>query len=308
MAVDIGGTQMRAACYPSQGLVPLNLKRTSTQAPGSTPVERLIGLIESIWPSGDAVEAIGVAAPGPIEPYSGIVLSAPNIPGWTDMPLRAHLEEHFHVPVLLGNDANLAAVGEWQFGAGKGHHHLIYITISTGIGGGIIINDQLLLGYRGLAAEIGHVTVMQDGPMCGCGQRGHLESVASGPAIARWVTRELEKGTVSQITTGSPINAKTISDAAKAGDCLALAALERAGTFIGQAIANYLHIFNPSIIILGGGVSRSGDLLLNPIYASMKKHVMTHDYLTDLVLTTASLGDEVGLMGALALARSHSKT
>jgi len=110
------------------------------------------------------------------------------------LPLRNYLENHFHVPVALGNDANLAALGEWMFGAGQGHAHLIYVTISTGIGGGIINDNRLMLGTHGLAAEIGHVTVIPDGPTCGCGSRGHLEAVASGTAIARWVREELEQG------------------------------------------------------------------------------------------------------------------
>lgn len=302
IAVDIGGTQLRAACYPSGSMTPIKLNRTATQDPNSTPLERLKTLIESTWPENDTVAGIGVAAPGPTDPYNGILMAAPNIPGWVNLPLRQYLEEYFHVPTALGNDANLAALGEWRFGAGRGHHYMIYLTISTGIGGGVIINDQLLLGQRGLAGELGHITVMQEGPICGCGQRGHLEAVASGTAIARWVREEISRGVPSSLPSNQPLTGKMISQAAQEGDELAIEALMRAGTFIGQALANYLHIFNPSAIVIGGGVSQSGSFLLDPMYASLKRHLMSPSYLDNLTLTTATLGDEVGLMGALALA------
>jgi glucokinase len=304
IAVDIGGTQMRAASYCADCLEPTALDRVRTQSGSGSPVDRLMALIAKVWPSDDQVAAISVAAPGPVNPYEGIVLAAPNIHGWTDLPLRALLTERFQVPVSVGNDANLAALGEWHFGAGQGHHHLIYLTVSTGIGGGVIVNDQLLLGWRGLAAELGHVTVMQDGPACGCGQFGHLEALASGPSIVRWMQAELRAGAASSLADQPKLDAKLISEAAQAGDLLAQQAIQRAGMFIGQALANYLHIFNPSIIIIGGGVGRSGPLLFDPLMASMRKHIMTPDYLTELTVVPAALGDEAGLMGALAAART----
>ena len=303
IAADVGGTQLRAACYATDSLKPFQVKRIATQVVGSTPLERLKTLIASVWPENQGVDAIGIAAPGPLDSNEGVVMAAPNIPGWVDLPLRKHLEDRFQIPVVVGNDANLAAVGEWKYGAGKGHHHLIYLTVSTGIGGGVIIDDRLLLGDRGLAAELGHVTVLHDGPLCGCGQRGHLEAIASGTAIARWVEEELKRGSVSSLVNERPVTAKAVSKAAHAGDKLAIAALERAGRFIGQALADYLHIFNPTAVIIGGGVSLSGNLLLDPLCESLKKHVLTRHYLDRLTIAPAALGDDAGLMGALALAR-----
>jgi len=303
IAVDIGGTQIRAATYPLNSLHPLNIRRLSTNHPTRSPLERLIEVIASVWSREERVAAIGVAAPGPLDPYQGIMIDAPNIPDWENLPLARILEEQFQVPVALGNDANLAALGEWQFGVGQGHHHLIYLTVSTGIGGGIIVDDQLVLGHRGLAAELGHVTVLPDGPLCGCGRRGHLEAVASGTAITNWVQQELASG-VSSILIGTPApSAKDIAQAAKAGDSLAINALARAGAFIGQALADFLHIINPSLVIFGGGVSQSGDLLLNPVRESLMEHVMNPYFLNGLSITAAALGDEAGLMGSLALAR-----
>lgn len=303
IAVDIGGTQLRAAIYPLDGLTPMRVERIPTKDPSSSTLERLESLIETLWPTDVAVSAIGVAAPGAIDPYQGVLLSVANIQGWENLPLHQILGNRFQTPVGIGNDANLAALGEWQYGAGQGHHHLIYLTISTGIGGGVIIDDQLLLGHRGLATELGHVVVMQDGPLCSCGKRGHLEAVASGPAIANWVEQQLSQGIPSSLPVQRHLTSRMIAKAAREGDTLAIQALARAGNFIGQAIANFLHIFNPTAVILGGGVIQSGTLLMEPLRASMEKHAMSPDYYSDLLLTTAALGDDAGLIGALALAR-----
>lgn len=302
IAVDVGGTQIRVAVYPKGDYRPLKQKRIPTQGKDNSPLERLIGLIAELWPVNDPVCAIGVAAPGPINPQLGIIYAAPNIPGWEKLPLAQILSERFQVPARLGNDANLAALGEWRYGAGQGHHNLLYMTISTGIGGGVICDDRLLLGAHGLAAELGHVTVLPDGPMCSCGHRGHLESVASGTAIGRYVSEQLAQGVPSSLAESRNPTGRDISMAAEQGDPLAKAALGRAGTFIGCALSDYLHIFNPSIIILGGGVSRSGPFLLEPLRMAIADHVISPEYLHGLVITTASLGDDAGLMGALALA------
>lgn len=303
IVADVGGTHIRVACFPVDSQKPTDVQRISTVGPDS-PHDRLINLIGKVAPKGAEIAAITIAAPGPLDPFAGIVLEAPNIPSWVNLPLRKLIEDQFHVPVAIGNDANLAALGEWRFGAGIGHHNLVYITVSTGIGGGVIIEDQMLLGVRGLAAELGHVTVIPDGPLCGCGQRGHLEAIASGPATARWVEDELSQGIPSSLPTDRPITAKDVSEAASQGDELAKAALERSGNYLGIAIADYLHIFNPSIVIIGGGVSQSGEIILAPIRSAMDAHVMSKTYLDNLTLTTSALGDDVGLMGALALAHT----
>ncbi|RPI30851.1 MAG: ROK family protein [Chloroflexota bacterium] len=306
IAVDIGGTQLRAACYVDDQRTPAYIDKIATQGPSTTPLERLIGLIAGIWPGDNCVEAIGVAAAGPTDPFAGILLDAPNIPGWDDFPLRQFLEDRFGVPVSLGNDANLAALGEWQYGSGKGYHHMIYITVSTGIGAGIIVDDRLLLGARGLAAELGHTSIVPDGPMCGCGRRGHLESMAAGPAIARWAEEQLNQGIPSILPAGQPLTAKDVGMAAFKGDQLAIEAIARSGHFLGKALANFVHIFNPTRVIIGGGVSRCGPLLLDPMRESLAEHVISHHYIDDLTIATAALGDEAGLMGALALAHGHA--
>ncbi len=294
---------MRAACFPAQSLEPQKIDRITTRHPTESPLERLYSLISCVWPKEGDVAGIAVATPGPTDPYAGVLMEAPNIPGWEHLPIRKHLEDHFNAPIAIGNDANLAAMGEWKYGAGQGHHDLLYITVSTGIGGGVIMRDQLLLGSHGLAAELGHITVLPDGPVCSCGYRGHLESLSAGPAIASWVESEIKKGMPSCLPADKPLTAKLVAEAAAAGDELATAGLARSGFYLGLALANFLHSFNPTIIIIGGGVSRSGKFIMEPLQASLREHALPH-YLEDLTITTASLADNAGLMGALALART----
>ncbi|HEY9077287.1 MAG TPA: ROK family protein [Anaerolineaceae bacterium] len=303
ISVDIGGTQIRAAVYPESGLEAIRRERILTHGLNQTAIERMIDLIALVWPGDDVVQAIGVSSPGPLDPYLGVIVAAPNMPGWVDFPLQKILEDRFQVPVILGNDANLATVAEWKYGAGKGYHHVLYMTISTGIGGGVIENDHLILGRRGMATELGHVVVDPNGPLCTCGRYGHLEVYASGPNITQYVCQEVEKGRVSVFSGNLPKDAADVNDAACQGDPLAIEAIHRAGYWIGLALSNYLSIFDPEIIIIGGGVSQCGNRLLDPIWSSMKSHAQTADYLNNLVLTTAALGGDVCLLGALHLAR-----
>jgi glucokinase len=307
IAVDIGGTKLRAACYQEGNIQPAAIRKIPAQHSRVPALQQVTDLINSLWPIHGQVAGIGVAAPGPVDPFSGTVLWAPSIPEWVDYPLKQILMETFQVPVYAGNDANLAALGEWKYGAGQGHQDLLYLTISTGIGGGVIANGQLLLGKQGLAGEVGHTTVMSNGPLCSCGRAGHLEAVASGPSIARWTETELRRGANSNLPTADSLTCRQIAEAAKAGDSLAQAAFERAGNYLGLAISNYVNIFNPSIVILGGGVSQSGDLLLAPIRAVLATQVYSHHFLDSLQLTTAALGDDAGLLGALELAQTRSR-
>ena len=309
IAVDLGGTHIRTASYNSESITPIAHYRTRTNAHEPGVFDRLVQAIENVW--NDDVISMGVASPGPLDPYTGTILATPNIPEWRNFPLAQKLSARFGVPVHLDNDANMAGFGEWTFGAGKGHHNLVYLTISTGVGGGVICNDALLQGYHGLATELGHMIIDPDGPPCGCGKNGHVESFSSGTAIARYTTEQIQAGqkTSLQLDGGpsSPLRtsltAKQIADAALAGDSLAISAFARAGYYLGIAVANYLAIFDPSIVIFGGGVSQVGDLLFKPFEKSLHEHTFHPHYLDNLVITKAALGDDVGLLGALAWAR-----
>lgn len=302
ISIDIGGTQLRVAAFSNLSTIPLKVQRISTQSKDESAFDRLIAALDAIWPD-EAVAAISAACPGPLDPARGIILSTPNIPGWINFPLVELLENKYHVPIFLGNDANLAAVGEWRYGAGQGHDDLLYLTISTGIGGGVICGGHLLTGCHGMATELGHLTVLPGGPLCSCGQLGHLEAIASGPAIARYISEGIAAGRDSSLSGDSHITAREAAAAARKGDTLALEAFANAGNYLGQAVADFLHIFNPSMLIFGGGVSLSGPLLFEPMKISLAAHVMDKAYLEDLQIATAKLGDDAGLLGALAQAQ-----
>jgi glucokinase len=302
VAVDIGGTHIRAAAYEPNSIVPLRHQRTRSHGTESGVFNRLVKTIESVWQDGN-VKAIGIASPGPLDPHTGTILDTPNIPEWVNFPVGPKLSEHFGVPVYLDNDANMAGLGEWQYGAGKGHDNLVYLTISTGIGGGVISSGTLLQGFHGMGAELGHMIIDPNGPVCSCGQPGHIEAFSAGPAIARYVCEQIHAGQKSSLESQSDLSAAQVAEAAFQGDALAIAAFERAGFYLGIAVANYLAIFDPSILIFGGGVSKAGELLFKPFRESLKTHVFHPHYLDDLIITKAALGDDAGLLGALALAR-----
>jgi len=303
VAVDIGGTHLRAALYEPENTKPISHQRVETRANEPGVYDRLEALIESIWPQTGGVVAIGLASPGPLDPHTGYILKTPNIKEWQNFPLGPNLSKHFNVPAFLDNDANLAALGEWKFGAGQGHHDVLFLTISTGVGGGVIANDQLLQGYHGLATELGHVIVDPDGPICSCGFAGHLEAFSSGPAIVKYVLEEMESGAKSGMKRNASLTARVVADAAIHGDALAISAYHRAGEYLGIAVATFLHAFDPSIVIFGGGVSQVGPLLFDSFDASLKKRVFHPRYLENLKIEMAALGDDAGLLGALALAQ-----
>jgi glucokinase len=306
VAVDIGASQMRAATFGFEDNDPVIFNQIPTRSEGMPIEDRLSSLIDSVIPEGVQISAIAAACPGPMDPINGIIISPPNIPEWRYFPLQEYLTNIYQIPVSLNNDANLAAYGEWHFGAGKGCSDLIYLTISTGIGSGIIVDNKLLVGSAGLAGEVGHTTLNNQGPPCSCGHTGHLEAYASGPSIVRWVKSQLEDEKLQVHFPEGELNAKLISDAAENGNELAIAAYERAGKFIGLAVADLLHIFNPQKVIIGGGVSKAGELLFEPIRRSVSENVISEAYLENLEIIPASLGDKSGLMGALVLSREIS--
>ncbi len=307
VGVDLGGTQIRTGLVTPQGRV---VRREATQTPRKggpdAVIERIVQQVLAVMgPERDKVQGIGVASPGPVDPYSGTVRFAPNLPGWKDVPLRDRLAARLHLPVRVGNDANLAALAEHHFGAGRGIADLIYITVSTGIGGGIIVGGRLLVGHRGYGAEIGHQTIEDAGPRCKCGNVGCLEALASGTAIAREARVAVAAGTATQLSSmcGGDIwriTARMVADAARAGDELSREIYRRAGHYLGVGIINLMHIFNPQRIILGGSVMKAQDLFA----PSMWEVINTRAWQVsreDFDIVEAALGDNVGILGAAAL-------
>jgi glucokinase len=309
VAVDMGGTNLRAAFFPDAQPEPASQRKIATQAQEGPDavLQRLVGLIRDVAPAGPARLRIGVAAPGPLDPRRGMVFGAPNLPGWHAVPLRDRLEDALGCPVFVGNDANLGALGEWRHGAGQGVQNLLYLNLGTGIGAGVIADGRLLLGARGLAAELGHMTVVPEGPVCGCGQHGHLEAVANGPALARQAVERIRAGEPSSLApdvrAGKRIGGRDVGQAARAGDPLASDIVTRAGMAVGSHLASLVHAFNPEVIVLGGGVSTLGDVLLDPMKRTLHAQLMSPAYAEGLRLELAALGDDAGLIGAMVLAR-----
>lgn len=303
VAVDLGGTQVRVALFTPSGA----LQRRATLATDAhlgpeAVLDRLAGAVQVALDAAGGARPLGISVgvPGPTDPRRGLVYWAPNLPGWRDVPLAERLGARFGVPVLVGNDANLAALGEGRFGAGRGHRDLVYLTISTGVGSGIIVDGELLLGSAGVAAEAGHILLDPSGPPCGCGANGCLEVYASGTAIARQAATLLAEGASSRLAAHpGDLTAAVVAAAAADGDALAREVLSLAAEALGFGIVTLLHLFNPSIVILGGGVSFSGPLWWDTVRATVWKRARPI-YLRDLRIAPAALGDDAGLYGAAA--------
>lgn len=308
IGVDLGGTQIRSALMDENGNI---LNRVTEWTLAEEGPEAIIGRLEEAIREAAGVmdwaqiRGIGIGAPGPLNPWTGVIHKAPNLPGWHEVPLRNLIAETFKVPAYVGNDANLAALAEKRFGAGKGVDDLVYMTISTGIGGGVIVGGELLLGAHGLAAELGHHTIDINGPRCGCGNIGCLEALAAGPAIARHAVDLIEGGaetSIMELAQGdlNRVTAKLVTRAAKKGDQVAIGIIQRAGFYIGVGIVNLLHILDPELVIIGGGVSKAGDLLFDSIQATVWERAM-EAFVRQVRIVPAALGDDVGLLGAAAL-------
>jgi glucokinase-like ROK family protein len=252
------------------------------------------------------IVAIGVGVPGPVVTEVGIVLAPPIMPGWDRYPIRDTLEKKWGCPVSLNNDAELGVLGEWAAGAGRGERNLAYIKVGTGIGCGLLLDGQIYRGVTGSAGEIGHLTIDENGPICACGNQGCLEAIAGGRAIAQQAQEAIRKGQrtqLSSIRSIETITARDVAAAARKGDLVAQQILGRAGSYIGIALAGLVNLFNPGMIIIGGGVAQTGDILLEPIRQAVQRRSLPAA--TRVVrITTAMLGRRSSSMGAVVQALS----
>ena len=307
VAVDLGGTKITAAVITRKGEMLSRIYRLTLAREGPQKViNHMVDAVKlSVRKAGlelSAIGGVGVAAAAIIDISRGLVTEAPNLPRWHHIPLRERLAESLGKPVFLLNDASAAALGEYRMGAGRGLDNLIYITVSTGIGGGLIINGQLYNGTDGCAAEIGHMIVLIDGPACKCGQRGCLEAMASGTAIARMAQQRLAAGgksRLAELARGKieDVTAELVTVAARRKDGLALSVIDEAAGYLGIGLANLVNIINPQMIIIGGGVSKMGAMLFSPARKSMKEHAFKLPARTVRVVRPR-LGMDAGLMGA----------
>lgn len=248
---------------------------------------------------------IGVAMPGAVDPFKGVVPRSPHLGGWNGLPLRKILSSRFRLPVFMTNDANAGALAEKIFGSGRHAENFIYITVSTGIGGGIVVHGELIQGVNYVAGEVGHMTIVPDGERCKCGKKGCLEAYASGTAIGNYVVRQIRKGRKSIIPKLAPhpkkIRALDVSHAAKKGDRLALEAFQRAGYYLGLGIGNLLNVLNPQIIVLGGGVLKSAPPVFWRAIWRTCHETTWPEAMQNIRIMRTRLKGHVGDLGALAL-------
>jgi len=261
--------------------------------------QNLLKLLESQGLSLSDLTAVGVGVPGPVITEAGMVISPPIMPGWDHYPIRASLEKIFGCPVTLNNDAELGALGEWAYGAGRGEKNIAYIKVGSGIGAGLILNQQIYGGTMGAAGEIGHLTIDENGPLCSCGNHGCLEAFAGGHAIAKQgqLLAKSGKRTLLSDLPLDKITAHAVAEAARHGDLHAQEILRRAGTFIGIAIAGLINLFNPSIVVIGGGVAQVGDILTAPIRQAVRERAMRASE-QSVRITTGMLGRRSLIIGA----------
>ena len=313
LAADLGATLLRVALIDSRGhIIQSQTQETQVSKGRDDVVQRLIACLSdmALNTRPESLVGVGISVASPVDPKTGVMRYPPNMPGWDGFTLRPLLEEKLKLQVSIANDATLAALAEHRFGAGRGYSNLIYMTISTGIGGGIIIDGDLYTGAGGFAGEIGHMSMDPDGPMCNCGNIGCLEALASGIAIARRAREgvaSLQSSEILNIVQGNleQIDAKIVARAARKGDPLAKDIMEDAATNIGRGIVSLLHVFDPEVVIVGGGLSQAWDILYPGIQKEITDHTMAHQRRRVPLLGTY-LGDSVSLLGAAALAFYHT--
>jgi glucokinase len=304
--VDVGGTKIAGAVVDTEGKV-LEEHRVESPATDTEAIEDAIaGLVNELG-SRHRIEAVGVGAAGYISASRSVVMFAPNL-AWRDVDLKSELEERVHVPVVVENDANSAAWGEFRFGAAEDADEMLLVTVGTGVGGGLVLHGELFRGSFGAAAEIGHLRVVPGGRLCGCGNLGCLEQYGSGSALvrsARDASHTPEAAALLAAAGGDPerITGPMITELAQAGDPFALAGLAEIGRWLGEGIASLAAVLDPAVVVIGGGVSDAGDLLLDPIREAFGQQLTGRDHRPVLEIRAATLGNRAGMIGAADLAR-----
>jgi glucokinase len=311
LGVDLGGTKILTAVVDEHGRV---LHRVRVATPPSGPddvIEAIASTVDRVMADAGiapgAIPAIGVGAPGPSDPRTGVVFEPPNLPGWRNVPLAERLTAYLRVPVHVENDANAAALGEHWAGAGAGVRDLVYITVSTGVGGGLILDGRLYHGASGTAGEVGHMLVEPGGPRCGCGRLGCLEAVASGTAIAREARAAVAEGrpTALSVVPASDLDAEAVARAASDGDPAAREIYARVGAAMGAAVTNLVNLLGPEVVIIGGGVARAGELVFAPVRRIVREEAFERPG-TIVRIVPAALGADAGVIGAAAVVRARA--
>jgi len=313
LGLDLGGTNIKSALVDHQGTM---LSRVSTatrclEGPDAVIAQMIDLALEVVSQANlrmDQVDAVGVGTPGLIDFEAGVLAAAPNLPEFRDVPIRDRIAQAIGCPAVLENDANAAAFGEYWIGAGReaSVRHLVVMTLGTGVGGGLVVDGQIVHGGFGSGGEVGHMIVVPNGRRCGCGQRGCLEIYASASHTAQWAIEAIEKGhksvlDPSQWNLRPPITAKDVFEAAKAGDELALRIVDQTTMYLGVACVNLCRLVDPQMIVLAGGMIQAGDFLLSRVIKSFNDHSWEIAK-PNARIVLAQLGRDAGVIGAAAVA------
>jgi glucokinase len=306
IGLDVGGTKIAAGLIADDGLIIDHLIcPTPSKEDERATLLTIEHLVMELLDKHSTVQAIGVGAAGLVEWPDGRIRWAPNN-AYHDLPLRSLLEEFTGLPVIVDNDANAASWAEAQFGAGIGHANIALVTVGTGIGCGLVLDDDVYRGATGLAAEVGHMTVDPHGSRCGCGNVGCLEAMASGAALGQWgreAAIAMPDGVLARLA-GSPerVTGETVFQAAQQGDAVALRLFKQQGFWLGIGVASIVNMFDPSLVIIAGGLVATGELLLRPTRASYARFAFAGKYRRTPPIVAAGLGPDAGMVGAAALA------
>jgi glucokinase len=308
IGIDVGGTKIAGGVVDGAGRI---LEELQVVSP-ATDVHAIEAAIETLvteLSTRHRVDAVGIGAAGYIDKSRSVVLFAPNL-AWRDLDLKADLEARLDVPVVVENDANAAAWGEFQYGAGHDVDDLLLVTVGTGVGGGVVLDGSLYRGAFGVGAEIGHMRVVPDGVLCGCGNRGCFEMYASGSALVRESRAAAHAGSLLaadllERAGGDPdaITGPLVTEAAQDGDTFALEQLALVGRWLGEGIASLTAVLDPAVVVIGGGVSAADDLLLDPVRTAFASQLTGRGHRPMLEIRKARLGNRAGLIGAADLTR-----
>lgn len=308
IGLDVGGTKIAGAVVDPEGVIlARRLVPTESDEPASI-VAAMVKVARELKAAAPAAGAVGVGAAGLVDVNRGVILGAPNL-AYRNVPVRDTLSDRLGIPAVVDNDANVAALAEAVHGAGRGAGDQIMVTVGTGIGGGIIIGGRIYRGHYGVGAELGHIVVDPDGPVCGCGNRGCWEAVASGNAIGRLARQRVEGGAGADLlaAVGGDLDAITgelVGESAADGSAFARDVLAEIGRYLGIGLASIVNIFDPEVIVMGGGAAAgTGELLLGPARDSMKAHILGVSWRTPVRVVPATLGNDAGVVGAAQLAR-----
>lgn len=297
LGLDFGGTKLAAGIVDTESGTVVASQRCPTPAGGAaTGFAAMLALGDALRAQvATPIHAVGVSFGGPVEADGRTVRLSMHLPGWEEFPLAARCEAHFGVPTIIANDADAAGLAEYRFGAGQGCQHMLYLTVSTGIGGGVIINGKLHRGEHAWAGEVGHMILKPDGPACACGGNGCLESLSSGLSIARDARANVPPSLRDRDV--ATISARDVAMAAAAGDVVAMQIWDHALGWLGVGISSASNLLNPGIIVIGGGLTGAGEQLFAPLRTIMAYRALSKQ----VVLKPAALGDVIGIMGGAAL-------